>query len=451
MFFRVCAVAILWRCFLVRSLSFTGHSNFALKRVGRNLPLKPLGSLKLFSLAFLGAVLLGGGLTSSARAQLLPNAPGSVAAAHPVAAASTSSVPSTASTAVSAASASAATTSSTSVPAAAAGSAPAAGAASSADPSSGTRKRRPRGALYGTVVDSSNAELTGAKVTLSGPVSRTTTSNTNGEFAFLHLPAGTYSLKVTGPGMSPANIPDVVLRPGGVRFLAPVMLAVAAASTSVQVFANPEALAEQQLQLQLHQRVLGFLPNYFSTYDWNAVHLWPKQKFELGYKSEIDPVTFAIIGAEAGIEQGYDRFPAYGQGAEGYAKRYGAAYATDFIGTMISDVGLPILFHQDPRYFYKGKGSFGARAFYAVSRTLICRGDNGHPEFDFSRVIGDFAAGGISNAYYPAADRGVSLVFTNGAIDLAANASTNLIREFILPGLTPRAPPKAKKGAIHIF
>ena len=324
------------------------------------------------------------------------------------------------------------------------------GAANASDPAQQVRKRRPRGAFYGTVVDSNGAELAGANVALSGPVTDTSTSNSNGEFSFMHLPAGTYNITVTGLGMNPSHMRDITLRPGGVRFLAPIMLSVAAASTSVQVFANPEELAQEQLDLQLKQRVLGFLPNYYSSYDWNAVHLWPKQKFEMGYRSEIDPVTLFIIGAEAGIEQGYDRFPSFGQGVEGYAKRYGSAYATDFTGTMIADVSLPIIFHQDPRYFYSGKGSFGSRAVYAVSRTLICRNDNRKWRFDYSRVIGDFAAGGISNFYYPASDRGVSLALTNGAIDLAANAATNLLREFVLPGLTPRAPASVKKGSIHL-
>lgn len=309
---------------------------------------------------------------------------------------------------------------------------------------------KPDGALYGTVVDSNGGVISGATATLSGPVSRTVTSDSGGNFSFTGLPAGTFNIQVAGSGMSPADVPNIVLRPGGVRFLPPVVLQVAAVSTSIKVFANPEELAEQQLQLQLHQKVLGFLPNYYSSYDWNAVHLWPKQKFELGYRSEVDPVAFVIIAGEAGLDQMSNRYPAYGGGVQGYAKRYGADYATDFIGTMIGDVALPTLFHQDPRYFYKGTGSFGSRALYAVSRTFICRGDSGHPEFDYSRIMGDVAAGGISNAYYPASDRGADLVFINAGVDLAANASTNLIREFVLPGLTSHVPKGIKvKSPIH--
>jgi hypothetical protein len=117
---------------------------------------------------------------------------------------------------------------------------------------------------------------------------------------------------------------------------------------------------------------------------------------------------------------------------------------------MIGDAILPSLLHQDPRYFYKGTGSTRSRMFYALSRALIVRGDNGHAQFAYSRIMGDLAAGGIANAYYPPENRGVRLVFTSAAIDIGANAATNLIREFILPGLTSHVPKDVKeKSPIH--
>jgi hypothetical protein len=322
--------------------------------------------------------------------------------------------------------------------------------AAPADPSSRVPTKAANCAVYGTVTDSNGGIISGATVTLSGPVSLSTTSDAGGNFSFTKLPAGTFDLSASGAGMSPSQVSNIVLSPGGIRFLPPVVLKVAGVSTSVQVFANPEALAEQQVQLEMKQRVLGVMPDYYTSYDWNAVHMWPKQKFQLGFHSEIDWVSFGIIGAEAGVEQYYNRFPEFGPGIKGYSKRYAAAYATDFTGTMISDFALPSLFHQDPRYFFKGTGSFESRAVYAVSRSLICRGDNGRPEFDYSRVLGNIAAGGISNFYYPSSERGIGLTFSNAAIDIAANASTNLIREFILPGLITHGPPGVKnKGIIH--
>jgi hypothetical protein len=146
-----------------------------------------------------------------------------------------------------------------------------------------------------------------------------------------------------------------------------------------------------------------------------------------------------------------NRFPGYGGGIQGYGKRYGADYATNFIGAMIGDVALPVLFHQDPRYFLKGSGSFGSRAMYAMSRTFIVRGDNKRPQFAYSRILGDLAAGAIANTYYPESNRGAALVFESAGIDMAGNASVNLIREFILPGLTSHVPKGIKqKSPIQI-
>ena len=328
--------------------------------------------------------------------------------------------------------------------------APGAAAGTTAAPAQPRINPKPNGALYGTVLDSNGGIIPGATVELSGPASRTTTSDAKGNFSFKALSPGTFSVKVSRPGMKPAQVPDIVLRPDGVRFLPPVVLQVAVAGTSVKVYANPEQLAEEQLQLQMHQKVFGVLPNYFSSYDWNAVHMWPKQKFRVSFSSKIDPITFVLVAGEAGMDQFYGRFPGYGSGVTGYAKRYGADYTTNFVGTMVGDAILPSLLHQDPRYFYKGTGGTRSRVLYALSRALIVRGDNGHSQFAYSRVMGDLAAGGIANAYYPPENRGVGLVFSSTAIDIGASAATNLIREFILPGLTSRVPKSVKQQSpIH--
>jgi hypothetical protein len=106
---------------------------------------------------------------------------------------------------------------------------------------------------------------------------------------------------------------------------------------------------------------------------------------------------------------------------------------------MIGSAVLPSLFRQDPRYFYKGTGTARSRALYAVKSAFICRGDNGKNEFDYSDIGGDFAAGWIANLYYPEKNEGVGLVLTNGLIEMAGHAGTNLLREFVLKGITSHA------------
>ena len=144
-------------------------------------------------------------------------------------------------------------------------------------------------------------------------------------------------------------------------------------------------------------------------------------------------------GIIAGIEQANNRFPGYRQGAEGYGKRYAAAFGDNLIGTYLSRAVLPSLFHQDPRYFYQGSGSTKSRLLHALSFAVILRGDNGRTTPNYSFLLGDIGSGLLSNLYYPHADRGLGLVFTNATIDIAARAGGTVIREFLLKRITKNA------------
>lgn len=95
---------------------------------------------------------------------------------------------------------------------------------------------------------------------------------------------------------------------------------------------------------------------------------------------------------------------------------------------------------QDPRYFYNGKGSIGSRALYAIAAAVIARGHDVRWKPNYSRVLGNFSAAAISNLYYPASDRGASLVVFNGLAGTGADAVANLIREFVLKGITSHVP-----------
>jgi hypothetical protein len=107
---------------------------------------------------------------------------------------------------------------------------------------------------------------------------------------------------------------------------------------------------------------------------------------------------------------------------------------------MIGGAILPSLLKQDPRYFYKGTGSVEARASYAIANAVICKGDNGKWQFNYSAIGGALASGGISNLYYPKDDRGAGLVFENAAIGIGATAIANLFQEFLVKKLTPHVP-----------
>jgi hypothetical protein len=295
--------------------------------------------------------------------------------------------------------------------------------------------------IAGTVLDTSGDVLQGARVELVGPAGgRVLITGPDGQFNFSGLPPGRYRVTVTGTNMSRYESPAIVLKPGQTRFLAKVVLAFTTGVTAVQVVGDQEQIAEEEVHIEESQRVLGVIPNFYSAYNWNAPPLDSRQKFALAFRSEIDPITFAGAAAVAGAEQYQKMYPGYGTGFSGFGKRFGAQYANDFGSRMIGSAVLPSLFHQDPRYFYKGTGSTRSRTLYAVKSAFICRGDNGHDEFDFSHILGDFAAGGLANLYYPESNEGAGLIATNALIEIAGMAGTNLLREFVLPALTTHGP-----------
>jgi hypothetical protein len=301
---------------------------------------------------------------------------------------------------------------------------------------------QPAGRIFGVVEDSDGAVVPGARIAVVQGTSfeKVVVSGSGGEFDVTGLSAGGYRVIVTAVGMGEYVSPEVRLAAGASRELLHIVLPIVIAHVDVRVEANETEIATEQINAQEQQRVLGILPNFYTSYVWNAAPLTPRLKFQLAMKSVLDPVSILGAGALAGVQQAANSFPGYGQEVMGYSKRVAAAYADDAIARMIGSALLPTFLHQDPRYFYRGSGSKLSRAGYALSAAFICKGDNGRWQPNYSRIGGSFAAGGIANLYHPAGDRGASLTVRNALIDTAGNAGTNLLREFLLRGLTPKVP-----------
>jgi hypothetical protein len=301
------------------------------------------------------------------------------------------------------------------------------------------------GSVSGFVTDGDGDSVPGAKVTLSLPSKpasddRQVIAGGDGRFSFMNVPAGSYWLTVSAPGFATQQTSGVLH--GGEQVEISRLALPAAATIDVDVVASQRDIAEAQIRDEEKQRVFGVIPNFYVSYVANPAPLVAKQKFELAWKQSVDPVNFAITGIIAGAQQSAGTFGGYGRGADGYAKHYGAAYADGVIGTMLSNAILPSLFRQDPRYYYKGTGSTGARALYAIANTVICKGDNGRWQTNYSNILGNLAAGGISNLYYPSGDRdGTELTLENGLIGIAAGAGANLFQEFVLRRISTHVHP----------
>lgn len=307
-------------------------------------------------------------------------------------------------------------------------------------PQNNSRAASP-GNIIGTILDPTGAVTVGAKVRLTyqnQTPSQEVVSGNNGQFSFSRVPSGPFQLTISAPGF--ANQVFSGELESGQTFLVPaIVLPIAAAQTEVRVGVPAVEVAEAQIKEQEKQRALGFIPNFYVTYEKDPAPLNAKQKFELAWKTAVDPVTLAGTAFYAGLEQAGNRYPEYGQGLQGYAKRYGSGYADAVSGIFVGNAILPSLLKQDPRYFYKGTGSTRSRLLYAMASSVMCKGDNKRWQPNYSFIIGSVAVGGISNLYVPARERdGAGLVFQNALIRLGQGSLGGVLQEFVLRKLTPR-------------
>ncbi len=296
------------------------------------------------------------------------------------------------------------------------------------------------GSISGVIVDPTGAAIAGAKVALARKEqsrNQETLSADDGQFSFGNVSPGPFQLTIAAEGFAPQSASGI-LHPGEIYNAPRIALTLAPEKTEVQVVVPRVEVAEEQIKEQEKQRVLGVVPNFYISYIPDAAPLTTKQKFELAWRSTVDPVNFLITGAVAGVQQADNDFKEYGQGAQGYGKRYGADYADAVTRTFIGSAILPSLLKQDPRYFYKGSGSARSRVLYAIANSVICKGDDGHWQANYSNLLGSLASGGISNLYYPPGDRnGPGLTFENTAIGIGSTAIANLLQEFVIRKLTP--------------
>jgi len=299
------------------------------------------------------------------------------------------------------------------------------------------------GSISGAVVDQSGAVVAGARVSLTREgrsASVQVLSGEDGQFSFAGVAPGPFQITIAAVGFA-AQTSSGVLTSGENYVVPRIALALAMTVTDVVVGVPRVEVAEEEMKVEEKQRVLGVLPNFYVSYNPNAVALSSKQKFKLAARTVVDPFTLVMVAGTAGVQQAQNHFREYGQGALGYGKRFGAGYADTVTGTFIGGAILPSLLKQDPRYFYKGTGSKTSRFFYAVATAVICKGDNGHWQANYSGILGSLAAGGISNLYYPSRDReGAELTFENAGIGIGSGAVSNLFQEFFIKKLTPKIP-----------
>jgi Carboxypeptidase regulatory-like domain len=304
-----------------------------------------------------------------------------------------------------------------------------------------TAPKPEKGRITDTVIDPNNDPVSGATVVLEGPVlrdPRSVVSDDKGFFEFDDLDPGTYNVSISAKGFAKWTSAAITVKPGQYVILTGCLLKIPEEVTTVSVAYSPVEVATEEVKIEEQQRVLGIIPNFYVAYDQNAAPLTTKLKFHLALKVSTDVVTIVGTGVLAAINQAGDT-PNYPQGFKGYGQRFGAVAADGLSDIMIGGAILPSLLHQDPRYFYQGTGTNKSRVFHALSSPFICKGDNGRLQPNYSSVGGDLASAALSNAYYPASNRGARQTFQNFTIGTGERMLGSVLQEFVLPRLTHRA------------
>ncbi len=292
--------------------------------------------------------------------------------------------------------------------------------------------------IFGTVTDLDDTPLEGVSAVIDGPTPAdhsSTITNETGLFEFNGLkPAVKYHVTVSANNFSQWTSGEVTLTPGQRMDLSSIKLQISVVQT-VTASSSPDEIATEQVEIEEKQRILGVIPNFYVTYDPHPVPLTPKLKYKLALRAGTDVVTIAGSAFIAGLYQASDHLD-FQQGTKGYFERFGVVFADDFSDIMIGGAILPSILHQDPRYFYQGTGTKKSRALHAIMSPLVCMGDNGKKQINYSSIGGDILSGALSNAYYPASNRGPNLVFENTLITTAGRMANALAQEFIFRKFT---------------
>ena len=187
---------------------------------------------------------------------------------------------------------------------------------------------------------------------------------------------------------------------------------------------SPETSRESRL------KVLYRKSRVFPDLATNTEPLIPAEKFKLFVSNSVSPLSVGGSLLSAGISQARNSHEAYGQGAEGYGKRFGALMArstsSQFFGTFV----FATILHQDPRYFPLKDGSFGQRLEHAFRRVLVAQTDSGGEAPNISRLLGFLAAESLANTYLPEDERTIGSTFRRTGRDIGIRAGTNVMREY---------------------
>jgi hypothetical protein len=155
-----------------------------------------------------------------------------------------------------------------------------------------------------------------------------------------------------------------------------------------------------------------------------------KDKFFLFVRDSFDPIIFLSSGFNAGISQAENDDAAFGQGAAGYGKRFGASFTDQVTSMFFKDFAYPEIFREDPRYYRLVHGSSGKRFSHALEHAVVAHTDNGNRMFNFSEWLGTASAVSLSNVYHPGNKRGFGPSAEGVGFSVLSDMGYDVLREF---------------------
>jgi hypothetical protein len=188
----------------------------------------------------------------------------------------------------------------------------------------------------------------------------------------------------------------------------------------------PEAPTAQPGTLQLVAKRSNFFPNLAT----NAGPMTSAQKFKLFANNSLSGAALVGSLVSAGFGQATDSHSGYGQGAEGFGKRFGASMARNATSNFIGTWALASVLHQDPRFFVSGKQKFSDRVKYATRRLFITRTDAGGETTNWSGLLGPLGSEAVANTYLPDNERTAGDTFQRYGLDIAGQLGANVLREY---------------------
>ena len=179
------------------------------------------------------------------------------------------------------------------------------------------------------------------------------------------------------------------------------------------------------------KRIFGIIPNFRSvSVDAKLPLLSAGSKFKLMFQDSFDYSSFIYVGILAGVAQAQNSYPEFHQSAAGYGRYYWHTFSDNLGGNLMTEAIVPTLTREDPRYYTLGRGGFVRRTGYSISRLFVTRSDGGGRSPNISEIVGNGAAAGLANLYYPSQDRTWTKTGQRWLTQVGLDGASNLIKEY---------------------